>query len=218
MKISSLLVLVFVGITAFLAFSFLDISLPGQDQSQAQIKTLEPGDKAPEFELKNIDGKMVSLDDFPDAKGVILVFTANTCPYAIAYEDRLVALDKKFASKGYPVLAINPNPPALSKGDSYEKMQEKAKNEGFTFPYLFDEGQTVTNQYGARVTPHIFLLQKENDGYRIVYTGAIDNDTQDQNPKKTKYVEDVIASLQAGTPPAVTSTKAIGCTVKRAKS
>lgn len=220
MKISALLSILFLGITGVVGFYYCDFSPRERSRSplQDQINTLEPGDMAPEFTLKNIDGKMVSPDNFPDAKGIILVFTANTCPYAIAYEDRLIALDKKFSSEGYPVLAINPNPPALSNGDSFEKMQEKAKSKGFTFPYLYDEGQTVTNQYGARVTPHIFLLQKENDGYRIVYTGAIDNDTQNQNPNKTKYVEDVIASLQSGSSPSVTSTKAIGCTVKRAKA
>ncbi len=215
MKTTSLFIFLFVGVSAALAFTFLDIPTFGENKVQAQINTLEPGEMAPTFDLKNIDGKSVSLDNYSGSKGVILVFTANTCPYAIAYEDRLVALDKKFSSKGYPVVAINPNAPEFSRGDSFEKMQEKAKDKGFTFPYLFDEGQKITNQYGARVTPHIFLLQRESDGYKIVYTGAIDNDTQDQNPNKTKYVEDVIASLEAGTPPKVTTTKAIGCTVKR---
>ena len=183
--------------------------------AQAQINTLEPGTKAPGFNLKNIDGKMISPESFPDAKGYIVVFTANTCPYAIAYEDRLIALDKKYAAKGYPVIAINPNPPALSSGDSFEKMQEKSASKGFSFPYLFDEGQIVTEQYGARVTPHIFLLKKEGSELKIMYTGALDNDTQDVNPDKTLYVEDAIAALEAGRKIDVTSTKAIGCTVKR---
>lgn len=181
----------------------------------AQINTLEPGATAPNFNLKNIDGNMVSPDTYPDAKGIIVVFTANTCPYAIAYEDRLIALDKKFSAQGYPVIAINPNPPALSSGDSFEKMQEKARTKGFSFPYLFDEGQKVTEQYGARVTPHIFLLKKEGSGYQVVYTGALDNDTQDVNPDKTLYVENAIAALNAGKEIEVASTKAIGCTVKR---
>ena len=183
--------------------------------AQAQINTLEPGAKAPGFNLKNINGKMVSPENYPNAKGFIVVFTANTCPYAIAYEDRIIALDKKFAAQGYPVIAINPNPPALSKGDSYEKMLEKAKTKKFSFPYLFDEDQKVTEQYGARVTPHIFLLKKEGADVKVMYTGAIDNDTQDVNPNKILYVEDAITSLNAGQPIKVASTKAIGCTVKR---
>lgn len=196
---------------AFLSIFFVCLT------ASAQVQTIEPGDTAPGFTLKNIDGKMVSPDDFPNAKGFILVFTANTCPYAIAYENRLIALDKKFASQGYPVIAINPNPPQLSGGDSYEKMQEKAKKKGFSFPYLFDENQTITNQYGARVTPHIFLLKKEGSELKVVYTGAIDNDTQDEKPEKTKYVENAIAALERGQTPTVATTKAIGCTVKRAK-
>lgn len=199
MKISALLCL------------FLSLGLA----SNAQINTLEPGNKAPGFNLKNIDGEMVSITDYPDARGFIIVFTANTCPYAIAYEDRLIALNDKFAPQGYPVIAINPNPPALSAGDSFEKMQEKAESKGFSFPYLFDEGQKVTEQYGARVTPHIFLLKKEESGLNIVYTGAVDNDTEDVNPDKTLYVENAIAAIEAGKTVEVPSTKAIGCTVKR---
>lgn len=209
-------------IFAFLSFIILALTASGfyylndnESGNPLQINTLEPGDTAPVFELKNIDGEMISPKDYPDAKGFIVVFTANTCPYAIAYEDRLVALDKKFATKGYPVIAINPNPPALSSGDSFEKMQEKAKTKGFSFPYLFDEGQKVTNQYGARVTPHIFLLKKEGAAYKVMYTGALDNDTQNVNPNKTLYVEDAIAALDAGKDIEVASTKAIGCTVKR---
>lgn len=184
-------------------------------EAQTNVNTIEPGATATAFNLKNIDGKMISPDSYPDAKGFIVVFTANTCPYAIAYEHRLIALNNKFAPLGYPVIAINPNDPAASSGDSFEKMQEKAKTEGFTFPYLFDEGQKVTNQYGARVTPHIFLLKKEDSGLQVVYTGAIDNDTEDVNPEKTLYVENAIAQIEEGKNVEVPSTKAIGCTVKR---
>lgn len=184
--------------------------------AQAQIKTLEPGNTASDFNLKNVDGKMVSLTDYPDAKGFIIVFTANTCPYAIAYEDRLVALNDKFAPQGYPVIAINPNAPALSAGDSYGKMQEKARTKGFSFPYLYDEDQTVTDKYGARVTPHIFLLKKGESGLKVMYTGAVDNDTRNVNPDKTLYVENAIAAIEEGKAVAEPSTKAIGCTVKRA--
>ena len=195
-------------------FTFLSLFILALT-ANAQFKTLEPGDTAPGFNLKNIDGKMVSPEDFPNAKGFIVVFTANTCPYANAYEDRLIALGDKYNSKGYPVLAINPNPPDLSSDDSFDKMQEKAKTKGFSFPYLFDEGQKVTNQYGAKVTPHIFLLKKEGSKLKIVYTGAIDNDTQDVNPDKTLYVEDAISAVESGKEIKVASTKAIGCTVKR---
>lgn len=185
------------------------------DKAQIDIQTIEPGEIAPGFKLKNIDGQKISPESYPDAKGFIVVFTANTCPYAIAYEDRLIELDKKFAPLGYPVIAINPNSPSLSSGDSYEKMQKKAKTKGFGFPYLFDEGQKVTDQFGARVTPHVFLLKKEESGLKVMYTGAIDNDTENVNPEKILYVENAIAAIGAGKEIEVASTKAIGCTVKR---
>lgn len=184
-------------------------------EAQVNIKTIEPGATAPTFNLKNIDERMVSPDSFPEAKGFILIFTANTCPYAIAYEDRIIDLNKKFAPQGYPVIAINPNSPSLSSGDSFKKMQEKAKTKGFSFPYLFDEGQKVSDLYGARVTPHVFLLKKEESNLKVMYTGAIDNDTENSNPDKTLFVEKAIAEIEAGKPVEIPSTKAIGCTVKR---
>lgn len=187
----------------------------GNSNENIEIKTLEPGDTAPGFNLKNVDGEMVSPEDYPDARGFIVSFTANTCPFAIKYEDRLIALGKKYNSKGYPVIAINANKPGLFSGDTFKKMQKKSKTKGFSFPYLFDEGQIVTNQYGARVTPHIFLLKKESSQYKVAYTGAIDNDTQDVNPDKTLYVEEAIAALEAGEEVKVPTTKAIGCEVKR---
>lgn len=196
-------------------FAFLSLFILALT-ANAQIKTLEPGNSAPGFNLKNIDGEMISSEDFPDAKGFIVVFTANTCPVAKAYEDRLIALGKKYNSGSYPLIAINANLPSFLGGDSYENMQERAQKKGFNFPYLFDEGQKVTNQYGARVTPHVFLVKKEGSGLKVMYTGAIDNDTQDANPQKTLYVEDAIAALEAGKKIEVPTTKAIGCSVKRA--
>ncbi len=95
--------------------------------------------KHADFKLKNVDGKMVSLSDYRDAKGFIVIFTCNPCPYAVAYEDRIIDLDKEFKPKGYPVIAVNPNSVAASPEDSFEKMVIRAKEKGFTYPYLFDE-------------------------------------------------------------------------------
>lgn len=185
---------------------------------QAQINTLTPGQEAPEFELKNVNGKEVGFKNFPDAKGFILVFTCNTCPVSQAYEERIKELDKKYAAQGYPVIAINPNDPELVSDDSYEKMQQRAKNKAYSFPYLFDKGQVITNRYGAKNTPHAFLIGRQNKGYIIEYAGAIDNDPRDGNSGKTNYMENAIADLQHGKKPALASTKAIGCSVKRKTS
>src|ERR1700683_2264957 len=94
------------------------------------------GDKAADFKLKNVDGKMVSMADYKDAKGFIVVFTCNHCPFAKAYEDRVIALNAKYASKGYPVIAINPNDPSQVEEDSYANMQARAKAKNYAFPYL----------------------------------------------------------------------------------
>ncbi len=172
---------------------------------------LAVGDTAPNFSLKNIDGKMVSLDTYKDAKGYVVIFTCNTCPYAVMYEDRIIELHDKYAAKGYPVIAINPNDPEVKPGDSLEKMKQRAADKEFPFAYLFDDGQAVYPAYGATKTPHIYLLDSEKT---VQYIGALDNNPQDAEAVSTRYVEDAIAALEAGKKPATTFTKAIGCSIK----
>ncbi|HLT53470.1 MAG TPA: thioredoxin family protein [Flavobacteriaceae bacterium] len=172
------------------------------------------GDIAADFSLKNVDGKMVSLSDYKDAKGFILTFTCNTCPYAVAYEDRIIALDKMYASKGYPVIAIMPNNTDVKPGDNFEAMQRRAKDKGFTFPYLLDEGQKVYPQYGATKTPHMFVLQKTKKGNIVQYIGAIDDNYQDASAVKEKYVEKAVNALLDGKEVEPKTTRAIGCTIK----
>ena len=183
--------------------------------AQAQTATLKAGEAAPDFKLKNVDNKEISFESFPNAKGFIVVFTCNTCPYAVAYEQRIMELDKKFKPLGYPVIAINPNDPEASKADSFDKMQELAKSKKYSFPYLFDQGQVITDKYGAKHTPHLFIVSKTAKGNVVEYVGAIDNDPEGTKTDKTKYAEDVIAALKSNQKPAITETKEIGCTVKR---
>ena len=172
------------------------------------------GDTAEDFALKNVDGETVSLSDYENAKGYIVTFTCNTCPYAKAYEDRLIDLHNKYASQGYPVVAINPNDPAMKPGDSVEEMKVRAKDKGFPFAYLFDEGQMVFPKFGATRTPHVFLLDKD---MVVKYIGAIDDNAQDASAVKTKYVEDAIAAMEAGKNPDPSTTKAVGCGIKSKK-
>ena len=186
--------------------------------AQAQAPTLKAGQPAPDFKLKNVDNKEVSFASYPDAKGFIVVFTCNTCPYAKAYEQRIIELNDKYSSTGFPVIAINPNDPELSKGDSFDRMKDVAKSKNYKFPYLFDDGQIITNAYGARNTPHVFVVAKSDAGNIVQYTGAIDNDPENTNPDKIKYVEEVINALIKNEKPAYSVTKAIGCTVKRRPS
>lgn len=174
----------------------------------------KPGDIATDFSLTNIDNKKVSLRNFKDAKGYIVVFTCNHCPYAQAYEDRIIALDKKYKKLGYPVIAINPNDPAKQKDDSFVKMQQRAKEKKFTFPYLLDEGQKIYPQYGATKTPHIYILQKTAKGNQVKYIGAIDDNYEDEAAVKQKYAENAINALLNGKEVTVKETKAIGCSIK----
>lgn len=172
------------------------------------------GDKAPDFVLENIDGKKAALASFERAKGVILVFTCNHCPYSKMYEDRIIALHKAYAPKGWPVVAINPNDPAIEPEDSFEKMKERAKEKEFPFPYLFDATQKTALAYGARRTPHVFLLKNGKAGFTVEYIGAIDDNARDAKAVETRFVEKAVEALLEGKTPELTTTKAIGCTIK----
>ena len=173
------------------------------------------GDVATDFSLPNIDGDMVSLGDFEDAKGFIVIFTCNTCPYSVAYEDRIIALDKKYKHRGYPVIAINPNDPAAIEGDELKDMKVRANEKGFTFPYLQDVGQKVYPQYGATKTPHVFILQKEDEKNIVRYIGAIDDSSRNPKNVTKRFVEQSVNDLLAGKTLTITRTKAIGCSIKK---
>lgn len=172
------------------------------------------GDAAEDFSLKNVNGKKVSMKDYKDAKGFIVIFTCNHCPYAIAYEDRIIALDKKYSKLGYPVIAINPNNPEKQKDDSFDLMKVRAKEKGFTFPYLFDEGQKVYPKFGATKTPHVYVIQKTGSTNVIQYIGAIDDNYEDERAVKQTYVQDAVDALLQGKDVPIRQTKAIGCSIK----
>lgn len=172
------------------------------------------GDVATDFALPNVDGNTVSLSDYVEAKGFLVIFTCNTCPYSVAYEDRIIALDQKYKAKGVPVIAINPNNPDVQPKDSFTHMQKRAKEKGFTFPYLLDEGQEIFPQYGATRTPHVFLLEKTDQGNIVRYIGAIDDNSRDAASVNTRYVEDAVDAMLNGEEIKTTTTKAIGCTIK----
>lgn len=189
---------------------------PPRGGSPEQFKTLEEiggykiGEVATDFNLKNVDGSMVSLASIPNAKGYIVAFTCNECPFAKMYEDRLIALHNTYAPKGYSVIAINPNNPENEK-EGYAAMQARAKEKGFPFPYLVDEGQKIYPQYGAVRTPHIFLLDQDR---KVQYIGAIDDNARSAESVKEKFLENAINALEKGEKPNPNLTKAIGCPVK----
>ncbi|MFO7864956.1 MAG: thioredoxin family protein [Salinivirgaceae bacterium] len=173
------------------------------------------GDKVADFSLKNVDGKMISLKNLEGAtEGAIVIFTCNHCPYVVAYEDRIIALDKKYKKKGYPVLTINPNDPKIQPEDSFDKMIVRSKEKGFTFPYTFDENQTVYKRFGATKTPHVYIVNKVGNDFILEYIGAIDDKPRAPEKVSEKYVENAVDALLAGNKPKVKETKAIGCSIK----
>jgi len=174
----------------------------------------KPGDLASDFNLKNLKGKAVSLSQFENAKGFIVVFTCNTCPVVKQYEARIMDLHDKFSEKGYPVVAINSNDRNVSPGDSFEKMQELAKSKGYKFEYLYDESQDIAKEYGATNTPHVYVLSKQNDDLRIEYVGAIDNNAGDASKADKHYVQDAVNALLKGNEVQLAGTKAVGCGIK----
>lgn len=172
------------------------------------------GDMAIDFNLKNVDGKMIKLTSYPKAKGYIVVFTCNHCPFSKAYEQRIIDLHNKYAPKGYPVIAINPNDATRQPEDSYANMQNLAKEKKYPFVYLHDATQEIAKAYGATRTPHVYILQKTKTGNKVAYIGAIDDNYEDEKAVTEKFTANAIDALLAGKTITKTSTKAIGCTIK----
>jgi peroxiredoxin len=175
---------------------------------------LKPGDTAGDFSLKNVDGSMVSLSDYREVEGVILVFTCNPCPFARAYEQRIIQLHKKYAGQGFPVVAINPNDVEISPDDTFEQMKERAQEMEYPFPYLKDDTQEVYKAYGASRTPHVFLLERKDGKFKVAYIGAIDDNAMDASAVIRRYLENAITAVKAGNTPDPALTQAVGCTIK----
>lgn len=185
--------------------------LPEQTKTLEEIGGYKIGDVATDFELKNVDGSMVSLASIENAKGYIVTFTCNGCPFSVMYEDRLIALHNEYAPKGYSVIAINPNYSTENEKENFEAMQVRAEEKAFPFAYLADDGQKIYPQYGAVRTPHVFLLDADK---KVQYIGTIDDNAKDAEAVKTTYLADAIDALEKGEKPNPNFTKAIGCPVK----
>ncbi len=192
----------------FFLFSmlFLAVSASGQGYSV--------GDVATDFRLLNVDGNYISMSDYEDVNGVVLIFSCNHCPYVVAYEDRMIELHNQYAPKGFPVLAINPNDTIAEPRDSFTKMIERAQEKNFPFDYVIDADQEIYPIYGATRTPHVFLLEKVGDDFVVAYIGAIDDNYRDASQVEEKYLANAIDALLAGERPNPEVTRAIGCTIK----
>jgi glutathione peroxidase-family protein len=172
------------------------------------------GDAVADFKIKNVNGSMVSLSDYSSSKGVIVIFTSNHCPFAKAYEDRIIALNSKYAAQGFPVIAINPRDPATQQDDSFDKMKERAASKGYGYPYLADHSQQTARVFGAARTPQAYILQKSGSSFVVRYTGMIDDSPQDAGGASKFYVDEAVTNLIGGKPVVTTITKPIGCAIK----
>ena len=195
--------------TKILSMFALTLFFAGAPESD----TYQIGDVVNDFSLKNVDSKMISLSEYAE-KGAIIIFDCNTCPYSKAYRTRIQALDAKYFSKGFPVIAINSNNPERSPDDSFENMIKYANDHEFKHAYVNDTDQSVAKVFGATNTPHVFIVKKEGGKFVLSYIGAIDNNTKDADAADKKYVEDAVDAILEGKTPPMTKTKAIGCTIK----
>lgn len=168
------------------------------------------GDIAQDFSLLGTDNKMHSLADYPKAKGFIIIFTCNHCPFSVAYEDRIIALHNTYSKLGCLVIAINSNDTISYPEDNFSNMCLRAKSKGFQFPYVIDASQTIYPKFGATKTPHVFLLDEKRT---LRYMGAID-DASNQEEVEEKYLEKAIDALLKGKDINPKITKAIGCSIK----
>lgn len=200
-KILLLTAAVFVGLYAY---------------AQAGFKV---GEKVSDFDLTNpLIGETVSMADYEEAEGFILVFTCNHCPYAQMYEQRIMELAETFNAKGYPVIAINPNDPTSYPDDSPENMVARAKEMKYPFPYLFDETQEIAKAYGATRTPETRVIERTEDGLVLRYRGAIDDNYKEADAVEEAYTAQAVEALLNGNAVKTTSAKAVGCSIKWKKS
>jgi len=160
--------------------------------------------------MKGVDGKEVAIADVKQPGGTLVVFTCNHCPFAKAWETRIVELGNTYAAKGIGVIAVNANDPKVAEEDSFDVMQQRAKERGMKFPYVVDATSGVARAFGATKTPEAFLFDKDG---KLVYHGAID-DSQDQGKVEAPYLKNALDSVVAGKEVAVKETKSIGCGIK----
>ena len=183
---------------------------PPDDQ---QPTTLAIGSKAPmaDIKMKNVDGKELSITDVGGKKGTLVVFTCNHCPWAKAWEERIVALGNTWSKKGIGVIAINANDPEAFEEDGYTQMQARAKERKIAYPYVVDATSDVARAFGATRTPEAFLFDASG---KLVYHGTIDDNAKEPKNVKARYLADAVKAVAAGKAVAMAETKALGCGIK----
>ena len=172
------------------------------------------GDAVQPFNLKSVSGKMVSLADYNKERGLVIVFTCNHCPFAKLYQARINEFNKRYAGKGYPLVAISSNDAIAVPEDNFEEMIKRAAEEHYSFPYLYDSTQVIARSYNAIKTPHAFVLQHKGDKWIVAYSGAFDDNGAEPEKVEHHFVEEAIQDLEAGKPVHTPTTKSVGCGIK----
>jgi len=174
------------------------------------VPTLGLGASAPDFDLPGVDGRRYSLASFNGKPVLVVIFSCNHCPYVVAYEDRMVSVQKDYAQKGVQLVAINSNDEGAYPLDSFPEMVKRSKDKGFNFPYLRDESQKVVEAYGGVCTPHIFAF---DSGRVLRYRGRID-DSKDPSKVTTHDLRNALDDMLNGAAVRVPDTKPFGCSIK----
>ena len=176
-------------------------------------KELEIGFGIPliDHRLLNIQGDYLSLNDVKGENGLLVIFSCNTCPWVIRWEDRYVTITEKYKKSGIGVIVVNSNEDQFDNKDSIDEMKKHAKDNNYNFPYVQDFGSKLAYAFGATRTPHIFLFDK-ND--KLVYRGAIDDNAKSAKKVEEPFLENAIEALINGQSIDVSSTKALGCSIK----
>ena len=184
--------------------------------SQEEFPTIEIKDEMPnmDYEMKSVNGISYSLNNLKEKNGIIILFTCNTCPFVVKWEDRYKLLEELAKKNNIGLVYINSNYKKRDGDDSYEEMKKHAKKMNYRFPYLLDEKSKLANSFGAKTTPHIFMF---NSNLQLAYKGAIDDNYEDINKVKEFYLEDAIQQLVKGKRIKVSETKPVGCSIKRFK-
>jgi peroxiredoxin len=185
-------------------------SAMADDKAASAVPELEIGKPAPDFSLPGTDGKTYAFKDVAGTKGTLVVFTCNHCPFAVAYQQRIMDLTAKYKPLGIGVVAISCNDAVAYPDDGFAQMKQRADSMKYNFPYLYDETQQVAQKYGPKVTPHTFLFDAKGN---LAYRGRVD-DSVKENAVKKRELADALDALVAGKPVAVAATTAFGCSIK----
>ena len=199
-----------------LSLPLITLAQYGKKTEKSQLKTIEINSEMPNMdqELKSTNGKSYSLESISEKNGLVVIFTSNTCPFVIKWEDRYTLAEELAKKNNLGLVYINSNYKKRKGDDSYENMQKHAKKYNYRFPYLLDTESTLANSFGAKTTPHVFMFNKE---FQLVYKGAIDDNYENIKKVKKFYLKDAMEQLANGKKIKVSETEPVGCSIKRFK-